>query len=96
MLTSVEGSIQLAESMEARGFGSGPRTALRSSPLRGADWWLIASSATALTLFVAARAAGRAADWQPYPALTLPPIDPISVVACLLLFAPVVAWRSRA
>src|SRR5450759_5120637 len=27
VLTSVEGSIQLAESMEARGFGSGPRTA---------------------------------------------------------------------
>jgi energy-coupling factor transport system permease protein len=96
VLTSVEGSIQLAESMEARGFGSGPRTALRSTPLRTADWWLIASSAAAVTLFVAARVAGWAADWQPYPALTLPSIDPISLVACLHLFAPVVAWRSRA
>jgi energy-coupling factor transport system permease protein len=96
VLTSVEGSIQLAESMEARGFGSGPRTALRASPLRTADWWLIGSSAAAVTLFLAARAAGWAADWQPYPALKLPPIDPISLVACLLLFAPVIAWRSRA
>src|SRR5216684_2585648 len=33
VLTSVEGSIQLAESMEARGFGSGPRTTLRSTVL---------------------------------------------------------------
>jgi hypothetical protein len=61
-----------------------------------ADWWLIGLSSAAVTLFVAARAAGWAADWQPYPAFTLPSIDPISVVACLLLFAPVVAWRSRA
>jgi energy-coupling factor transport system permease protein len=96
VLTSVEGSIQLAESMEARGFGSGPRTALRSKPLRMADWGLVAASAAAVMLFVAARAAGWAADWQPYPTLTLPTLDPVSLFACLLLFAPVVAWRSRA
>jgi energy-coupling factor transport system permease protein len=96
VLTSVESSIQLAESMEARGFGSGPRTALRSTPLRPPDWWLVAASASAVALFVVARAAGWAADWQPYPALTLPALDPASLLACLFLFAPVVAWRSRA
>src|SRR6202163_2663025 len=68
VLTSVEGSTQLAESMEARGFGSGPRTALRSTPLRRADWWLIGSSAAAVTLFVAARVAGGADDWDAHPA----------------------------
>jgi energy-coupling factor transport system permease protein len=96
VLTSVEGSIQLAESMEARGFGSGPRTALRSTPLRRSDWWLIAASAAAVTLIVVARTSGWAADWQPYPALTLPSLDPVSLLAGLLLFVPVVAWRSRA
>src|SRR5260370_33899175 len=39
VLTSVEGSIQLAESMEAPGFGSDPRTALTSSPLRRPAWF---------------------------------------------------------
>jgi energy-coupling factor transport system permease protein len=96
VLTSVEGSIQLAESMEARGFGSGPRTALRPAPLRTRDWGLIAAAAVAVSLFVAARAAGWAAEWQPYPAVALPSVDPVSLLGCLLLFAPVVAWRSRA
>jgi energy-coupling factor transport system permease protein len=95
VLTSVESSIQLAESMEARGFGSGPRTALKSSPLRRSDWLLVAVSAVAVITFVAARATGVATDWYPYPALTPPSFDFPSLAACLLLFAPVVAWRSR-
>jgi energy-coupling factor transport system permease protein len=96
VLTSVEDSIQLAESMEARGFGSGPRTALRSSPLRPSDWLLVGASATAVIVFVTARAAGWSAEWYPYPTLTVPSVDAVSVGACLLLFAPVLAWRSRA
>lgn len=96
VLTSVEGSIQLAESMEARGFGSGPRTALKSSPFRKSDWLLVAASAAAVITFVAARATGGAADWYPYPALVPPSVDIASLAACVLLFAPVVAWRSRA
>jgi energy-coupling factor transport system permease protein len=95
VLTSVEGSIQLAESMEARGFGSGPRTALKSSPLRRSDWVLVAASAAAVITFLAARATGGAVDWYAYPALAPPPIDIASVAACLLLFVPVVTWRSR-
>jgi energy-coupling factor transport system permease protein len=96
VLTSVEGSIQLAESMEARGFGSGPRTSLRSSPLRRSDWLLAGASAAAVIAFTAAHVAGWAADWYPYPTLALPSIGIVPLVACLLLFAPVVAWRSRA
>jgi energy-coupling factor transport system permease protein len=96
VLTSVEGSIQLAESMEARGFGSGPRTALKASPLRASDWLLVGASAAAVITLLAARAAGGAADWYPYPALTAPSVDIASLAACLLLFAPVVTWRSRA
>src|SRR6266481_2373259 len=66
VLTSVESSIQLAESMEARGFGSGRRTALKSSSLRSSEWLLVAASAAAVVIFVGARAAGWSADWYPY------------------------------
>jgi energy-coupling factor transport system permease protein len=95
VLTSVEGSIQLAESMEARGFGSGPRTAVRSASLRRSDWFLIGASGAALVLFLVSQAAGWAAPWYAYPTLTLPSIDARPLAACLLLLAPVVVWRSR-
>ena len=95
VLTSAEGSIQLAESMEARGFGSGPRTAFARPRLRAADWAVVAASAMALGLFLVARAEGWAADWLAYPTLTPPAADPRALVACMLLFIPVVAWRRR-
>jgi len=95
VLTSVEGSIQLAESMEARGFGSGARTAMASHALRRSDWLLVAASGLALAAFAVSRAAGWAADWYPYPTLTFPATDPRPIAACLLLFAPVLVWRSR-
>jgi energy-coupling factor transport system permease protein len=95
VLTSVEGSIQLAESMEARGFGSGPRTSLKPAPLRVSDWLLIVASAAAVVTFVAAHATGWEADWFPYPTLSAPAIDLRPVLSCLLLFAPVLIWRSR-
>ena len=95
VLTSVEGSIQLAESMEARGFGSGARTAMASHALGRSDWLLVAASGLALVAFAVSRAAGWAADWYPYPTLTFPAMDPRPIAACLLLFAPVLVWRSR-
>src|ERR1700682_1701662 len=92
VLTSVEGSIQLAESMEARGFGSGPRTSLKAAPLNTKDWILVAASAAAVVIFVGARASG----WYPYPTLAVPEVGLLPLAACLLLFTPVVLWRSRA
>jgi len=91
VLTSVEGSIQLAESMEARGFGSGPRTSLKSARLQQQDWVLVATAAAAVIGFIA----GRASEWYPYPALQVPSIEVIPLAACLLLFTPVLTWRSR-
>jgi energy-coupling factor transport system permease protein len=96
VLSSVEGSIQLAESMEARGFGSGARTSLRSAAMLRTDWLLVAASAAAALGFVVARSLGWAADWAPYPSLMFPSIDIRAVALCLLLFTPVVLWRSRA
>lgn len=96
VLTSVEGSIQLAESMEARGFGSGPRTSMDTGKLSRNDWLLITTSAIAVAIFIFTHIAGWAADWYPYPSITIPEIDIRPVIACCLLFTPVVLWRSRA
>lgn len=95
VLTSAEGSIQLAESMEARGFASGRRTAFARPHLAPRDWSVVAASAMAIALFVFARAEGLAADWFAYPTLSLPAVDARPLLACLLLFAPVVVWRRR-
>lgn len=96
VLTSVEGSIQLAESMEARGFGSGPRTTFESPALSQKDWMLIAASAAAVLLFLTATIIGLSPEWHRYPTLTAPSIDAVSLGACILLFSPVLMWRSRA
>lgn len=95
VLTSVEGSIQLAESMEARGFGSGPRTSVKPARLQRSDWLVIGASAAALAIFVISQAVGWAAPWYAYPTLTPPSIDLRPLAACLLLLAPVPVWRSR-
>jgi energy-coupling factor transport system permease protein len=95
VLTGAESSIQLAESMEARGFASGPRTAYRRPGLETADWVVIASAALAVGLFAFSRAAGWATDWYAYPTLVAPAVDPRPLLACLLLLAPVLAWRRR-
>lgn len=96
VLTSVEGSIQLAESMEARAFGSGARTPMETPRLRRADWLVLAASVAAGGGFVVAMAAGRVAGWGAYPTLAAPQVDPVPALLCLLLFVPVTQWRSRA
>lgn len=93
VLTSVESSIQLAESMEARGFGTGPRTSFGSPALVGSGWALIAASAIALCLFGLARVMGISAEWMPYPTLSPPSVDLLSLAACGFMFAPGVIWR---
>lgn len=96
VLTTVEGSIQLAESMEARGFGSGPRTSMGTRKLTQQDWLLIIASALAVAIFILTHLAGWTADWYPYPSLTMPDLDIRPVVACCLLLTPVALWRARA
>jgi energy-coupling factor transport system permease protein len=96
VLTSVEGSIQLAESMEARGFASGRRTQMQAAKTpQLMSLVLVAASAVAVVLFAAAQIWGWSADWYPYPSLTWPGIDLLPLLACCLLFAPVLTWRSR-
>jgi energy-coupling factor transport system permease protein len=96
VLTSAESSIQLAESMEARGFASAPRTAFERPRLDRSDWLVVAASGLAVAGFLAAHATGRAVDWDAYPSLAAPVIDLPAVVSCLLLLTPVLVWRRRA
>jgi energy-coupling factor transport system permease protein len=95
VLTSVESSIQLAESMEARGFGSGPRTHVEPPRMSRADWLVSGGAAAAIVLFAVSLCAGWAAPWAAYPTLSAPLIDLRPLAACVLLFLPVPAWRSR-
>src|SRR5258708_16837768 len=67
VLTSAESSIQLAESMEARGFSSAPRTSFARPRLGRSDWLVVAASGLAVVAFLAAHAAGGAAGWDRYP-----------------------------
>jgi energy-coupling factor transport system permease protein len=94
VLTAVESSIQLAESMEARGYGSGPRTHLRPPRLGAADWLLVAASGLAALLFALSRATGWATDWYPFPTLAPPEVAAAPLLACLLLFTPVLTTPS--
>ncbi|HEY3086087.1 MAG TPA: energy-coupling factor transporter transmembrane component T [Candidatus Dormibacteraeota bacterium] len=95
VLTAAEGSIQLAESMEARGFGSGIRTRYAPAALDLGDWIVVATSIAAVVGFALARALGWAAEWYAYPSLESPIVDARVIVFCALLFVPVVLWRKR-
>lgn len=93
LLTAIEDSVQLAEAMEARAYGSGPRTSFAAPGWRRQDTLLALSAALVAAAFLAARQLGLAADWHAYPALTAPALDPLPLAACLLLFIPAVRWR---
>ena len=89
-LTAVEGSLELAEAMESRAFGSGPRS--RYAPSRWTTWdvVLVVASLASIALAIWARATGQAPDWYPYPSLTMPEVSPAMLIAALL---PAVAIR---
>lgn len=95
VLTSVESSMQLAESMEARGFGSGPRTHVDPPHMSRSDWLVTAAGAASVVLFAASLWAGWAAPWGAYPTLSAPAVDLRPLAACALLLVPVLVWRSR-
>lgn len=88
VLTTIEGSVLLAEAMEARAFGSGRRTAQAGSGWKLSDLAITAASLLAVTGFVAAICLGQVPSWQPYPSLTLPALNWWPALCCLLLFTP--------
>jgi energy-coupling factor transport system permease protein len=92
VLTTIEGSVLLAEAMEARAFGSGSRTALATSTWRLSDLVVAATSGAAALAFVVALFLGHVPSWQPYPVLGPPAFNWWPAVCCLALFVPAVVW----
>jgi energy-coupling factor transport system permease protein len=94
-LTTVESSVNLAEAMEARAYGSGPRTRLTSAPPGAAEVLAISVPIVAFALLLALRITGAVRDWYPFPSLSAPEIHPLAVLACLLLTLPLMLTRGR-
>jgi len=95
MVTAIENSIQLAESMESRGFGAGPRT--RYPRPRSSAWNLTVPllAVIAFAGLAAGRVSGAIPDWYPLPALQPPDVKAFGVICCLLLGGPALLWRSQ-
>jgi len=93
VLTALEGSITLAEAMEARGYGSGARTHYSDQVWRRGDMVVAVVAPVAAALFVALRVGGWIGDWYPFPDLTWPAVELAGVACCLVLAIPLVVWR---
>jgi len=91
-LTAIEDSIQLAEAMAARAYGSGPRTTFTRLGWRRRDSLLLAASLAPVAGLLVSRALGLAGDWHAYPSLTPPALDPLPLALCLPLFLPALRW----
>ena len=92
-LTTFETSIQMAEAMEARAYGSGARTHAFPAPWDLASLLTLAVAAIVVGVMVAGRVGGALVDWYPYPTPTVPVVSPWLVAACLLLALPALARR---
>jgi energy-coupling factor transport system permease protein len=93
VLSALDDSLQLAEAMDARGFGSGPRTRYATARVGLSGAAVIVCALAAAAMVVAARVSGSLVDWYPFPVATVPPVTLVPVLACLLLTTPMVAWR---
>jgi energy-coupling factor transport system permease protein len=93
VLSALDDSLQLAEAMEARGFGNGARSRYSTTRIDLASAAVLACAVAAAALTVAARVTGALVDWYPFPTATVPDVAVLPVIACLLLAAPLVAWN---
>jgi energy-coupling factor transport system permease protein len=93
VLTAIESSMTLAESMEARGYGAATRTHFSVSAWRTADSIVTVCSLAAAGTFVALRIIGVVGDWYPFPTVTVPPVNVLAACCCLALAAPLLVWR---
>jgi energy-coupling factor transport system permease protein len=93
VLTAIESSMTLAESMEARGYGSAARTHFSVSAWHRADTVVAVCALAAAGIFVALRVMGTVGDWYPFPTASVPPVNVLAACCCLALAAPLIVWR---
>jgi len=96
LVSSLEGSLQTAEAMQARAFGCGPRSHYRHELVRPRDYLCFLSGLFALLLSVYARVRGYSA-FSFYPKLAQPAAGNIVLFWFLmlmfcLLFPSILAW----
>ncbi len=85
VLGAIDRSVQLAESMEARAFGSGRRTsAVSGSPSRRGTA-MVGASLLALVVLVVARLHGDGGAWYPYPTPSVPDVAPLALAAAVVI-----------
>ena len=93
VLTAIESSAALAEAMEARGYGSAPRTHFAVIRWTPSDVIVAVTALFAGAAFITLRSAGLIADWYPFPTLTSPPVNAAAVICCILLATPSLTSR---
>lgn len=84
LLGAIDRSVQLAESMEARAFGSGRRTRLTADE-RGPGLRAVAAAAVVAAVLAGIARASGVADWYAYPVPTLPSVAPLALLPAGLL-----------
>ena len=94
VLSALDDSLQLAEAMESRAFGSGPRTRYTTARFDLPAAAVVACSIAAIGLTIAARVGGGLPDWYPFPVVSMPDLSVLPAIACVLLATPLVAWRT--
>ena len=93
VLTTVEDSLQLAEAMEARGFGTGRRSHFVIRQWERSDIATAVAGAAALLAALVAAVTGGTHDWYPFPNLVAPTVGVLPLVALVMLVAGMVQWR---
>lgn len=85
LLGAIERSTQLAESMEARAFGSGARTRMVGEGRTSRNMAVGCLSLIALALLIAGHVAGAIGSWEAYPTPTVPSFAPAALAPSVLL-----------
>ena len=94
VLTAVEGSLALAEAMEARGYGAGARTHYTVQRWTRWDVVIVIASTIAAAAFAVLRILGVAGDWYPYPVVAWPQVS-VAALACCAVFVLPSLGRAR-
>ena len=87
VLGAIDRSVQLAESMEARAFGSGARTRSAGRDRSARCAVVVVGAALAVAGVVAARLTGGAGAWYPYPTPSWPAVGLLALGPSLLVAA---------